>query len=382
MKKRNMSKRILFYRNDHSANVNRKMEDGYGGVGYYRIMNPSKSIKGHTVDVVGMDLTKKGESRDQRWDRIFKEYDVFWTCYFYDAEEASSMFYHRDKHKKKVVIDLDDDYLAIFPSHPLYDVMKETKKNRAFCSTILSFADVITVSTEPLKQKIQEHMKKVYGLDKKVIVIPNMNNKNDWKYKPALKNKDKIVIGYSGSYSHDEDLKMCFPAIAEIMDKYPNVYFESLGAVGNENIQLYKCFSDEAKLRCDILPSTWTFKEYPKHLASMKWDIGIAPLVDSAFTRSKSPIKFFEYSMYKIPTIASRVYPYYVPAFGREVITDEDTGLLVKPSEWFAALEKLILNKNLRKQLGEKAFKHVTEDWQYDEKFSETIGNVIKCIYE
>lgn len=327
-----------------------------------------------------MDLTKKGESRDKRWDRIFRENDVFWCSYFYDAEEASSMYYHRDKYKKKVVIDLDDDYLSIFPSHPLYDVMKETKRNRAFCSTILSFADVIVVSTDPLKQRIKEHMKKVYGLDKKVIVLPNMNDKNDWKYKSAKKNKNKIVIGYTGSYSHDEDLKMVFPAIAQIMDKYPNVYFESLGAVGNENLQLYTCFSDDAKLRCDILPSTWTFKAYPKHLASMKWDIGIAPLVDTAFTRSKSHIKWMEYAMYKIPTIASRVYPYYVPAFERDIIKHDETGLLVKPSEWFNALEDLILHKEKRERLGENAHAFVCKEWQYNKDFSAAIHKVIKAL--
>lgn len=372
--------KILFYRNDHSANVNRKLEDGYGGVGYYRIVQPSKYITGHDVSIVGMGLTKVGESRDKRWERIFKENDVFWCSYFYDAEEASSMYYHRDKFKKKVVIDLDDDYLSIFPSHPLYDVMKPTKKNRAFCSTILSFADVITVSTEPLKQKIQEHMKKVYNLDKKVVVIPNMNDKNDWNYKPAKKDKKKIVIGYTGSYSHDDDLKMCFPAIAKIMDKYLHVYFQTMGALGNENLQLYNCFSDDAKLRCDIFPSTSTFKDYPKHLASMRWDIGIAPLIDEAFQRSKSPIKFFEYSMYKIPTIASRVYPYFVSALEREIITHEETGLLVKPSEWFDALEDLILHADKRKLLGENAYKHVTEEWQYNQEFSDAIDRVIKAL--
>ncbi len=372
--------KILFYRNDHSANINRKMEDGYGGVGYYRIINPAKHLKGHVVNMVGMKLTQKGESRDKRWDRIFRENDVFWCNYFYDAEEASSMYYHRDKYKKKVVIDLDDDYLSIFPSHPLYDVMKETKKNRAFCSTILSFADVIVVSTDPLKQKIQEHMKKIYGLDKKIVIIPNMNDKNDWQYKPASKHKNKIVIGYSGSYSHDEDLKMCFPAIAKMMDKYPNLYFESLGAVGNENLQLYSCFSDDAKLRCDILPSTWTFKSYPKHLASLKWDIGLAPLVDTAFTRSKSHIKWMEYAMYKIPTIASRVYPYFVPAFGRDIIRHEETGLLVKPSEWSDALEDLILHEEKRKRLGENAFNYVSENWQYNQDFSDALAKVIKAL--
>lgn len=372
--------KILFYRNDHSANVNRKLEDGYGGVGYYRTVQPARQMKGHEVAIVGMNLAKKGESSEKKWARIFTEYDVFWTSYFYSAKEASDMFYHRDKFKKKVVIDLDDNYLDIYPNHPLYDKLKQTKKDRAFTSTILSFADVITVSTEPLKQKIAEHMKKVFGLEKQIVVIPNMNEIAEWNFKPAEKNTDKIVIGYTGSNSHYDDLNMVFPSIAKIMDKYPNVYFESVGALGNENLKLFNCFSDEAKLRCDILPSTWTFKEYPKHLSEMKWDIGIAPLVDTAFTRCKSPIKFFEYSMYKIPTIASRVYPYYVPSFGRDIITHEETGLLVKPSEWVNALEDLILKKTKRITLGEKAYQHVKQIWQYGSDFSDALEKVTKAL--
>ncbi len=372
--------KILFYRNDYAANVNRKLVDGYGGVGYYRIMKPAERTHAKQKHIVGIELSKVGESSEKKWSRIFKEYDVFWTTYFYSPEEASSMFYHRDKYNKKVIIDLDDNYLDVAESHPLYDKLKPTKKDRAFTSTILSFADVITVSTEPLKQRLNEHLKKVYNLEKKIVVLPNMNNYRDWDFKPAKKYSDKVVIGYSGSNSHYDDLKMVFPAIAKIMDKYPHVYFESMGALGKENLELFTCFSDNAKTRCDILPSTWTFDEYPKHLASMKWDIGIAPLVDTAFTRCKTPIKFFEYSIYKIPTIASRVYPYYVYSFNREIIDNEKTGILCKPSEWFDALEKLILDKDLRETIGQNAYKHVRENWQYDQEFTDVINEILKVI--
>lgn len=372
--------KILFYRNDYTANAVRQADDEYGGVGYYRIIQPARHTKGHDVTVIGADLFKKGESAEKLWSRIFKEYDIFWTTYFTDPMVASAMFYHRDKLKKKVVIDLDDNYLDVATTHPLYDRFKETKKERAYLSTILTFADAITVSTEPLKQRVAEHLKKIYSIEKPIFVIPNMNQTSDWKFKIAKKDNKKIVIGYSGSNSHYDDLEMMFPSLAKIMDKYKNVYFESMGALGKENIKIFSCFSDEAKLRCDILPSTWTFKEYPKHLASMKWDIAIAPLTDSFFTRCKSCIKFFEYAMCKIPVIASRVYPYYVPNFGREVITNEVTGLLVKQNEWYEALERLILNKGLREKLADSAYEHVINEWEYNNDFSTAIDTVIKSL--
>ncbi len=373
--------KILFYRNDFGANVNRQMADGFGGVGYYRIIKPSQYIKGHDVDVIGIKLNKKGETAEQRWSRIFSTYDVFWTTYFHDAQEASQIFYHRDKFKKKVVVDVDDNFLDIDPTHPLYDTFKPTKKNRAFTSTILSFADVITCSTEPLKQRIAEHLKKVHGIEKKIVIVPNMNDRRDWKYKPVKKHGDKIVIGYTGSNSHYRDLEMVFPAIARIMDKYKNVHFETMGCLTEKDaIKLFEQFSESAKNRCDLLPPTWMFKEYPRTIADQPWDIGICPLIDSGFTRSKSHIKFLEYSIYKIPTVASRVYPYYVPSFGREVITHEKTGLLCNPSEWFDALEDLILHEDKRKLLGENAYKHITDNWQYNADFSDALDKVIKAL--
>lgn len=372
--------KITFFRNDYTANAVRQADDEYGGVGYYRIIKPAQFLKGHDVTVVGAGLFKKGETAEKQWTRIFKDCDIFWTTYFSDPKVASAMFYHRDKLKKKVIIDIDDNYLDIATTHPLYDRFKPTKKERAYLSTILTFADAITVSTETLKQRISEHLKKIYGIEKQIFVIPNMNDIKDWNFKQAKKNKDKIVIGYSGSNSHYDDLEMIFPALAKIMDKHKNIYFESMGALGKENIKIFECFSEEAKLRCDILPSTWTFKEYPKHLASMKWDIAIAPLTDSFFTRSKSCIKFFEYSMFKIPTIASRVYPYYVPNFGREIITNEVNGLLVKQNEWFDAIEKLVLDKELREQLGQNAYNHVKDNWQYNLDFIHAIDKVIKAL--
>lgn len=374
-----MSK-ILFFHNDFTANAVRQADDGYGGVGYYRIVQPARHIKGHEITVVGAKINKKGETAEQKWTRIFKEYDIFWTTYFTDPVIASAMYYHRDKFKKKVVIDIDDNYLDVARTHPLYDRFKETKKDRAFLSTILTFADAITVSTEPLKQRVAEHLKKVYGMEKPIFIIPNMNQANEWNFKSAKKHKDKIVIGYAGSNSHYDDLDMMFPALAKIMNKYPNVYFESMGALGKENIQIFANFSESAKLRCDILPSTWSFNEYPKYLSTLKWNFALAPLVDTGFTRCKSSIKFFEYSMFKIPTIASRVYPYYVSNFNRDVITHEETGLLVKPNEWELALEDLILHEEKRKLLGENAYNYVKENWQYNQEFSDALEKVIKSL--
>lgn len=360
--------KILMYRSDWTANIDRQTQDEYGGVGYYRIVKVAEQVRkaGYEVDVVGAKFAIKGESLEQRYERIFTEYDVLWTCYTSHGDDASAMFYFRDKFKKKVILDLDDNYLDILDSHPLYDKLKSSKKDRAFIGTILSFADVITCSTEPLKQRMHDHFLNVYKMDKKIVVIPNFNDIKDWDYTPVEKHKDKIVIGYAGSNSHQEDLKMIMPPLGRIMAKYPNVHFESTGAIELKEIGIFDSFTKSSLDRCDLLPSTSTFKEYPKMMANRPWDIALAPLQDNAFTRCKSHIKFLEYSMMKFPVIASRVYPYYVDIFDRKIIEHGKTGLLVKPSEWFDAIESLVLDKQKRIDLGEKAYQTVKDTWQYE----------------
>lgn len=367
------------YYSDWTANADRQAQDTWGGVGYYRIKKVSEQIKDHQVDIIGAKLTRKGESPSDRWERIFKEYDVFWSCYSSHGEDAAAMFYWRDKLGKKVILDLDDNFWDVLPSNPLYDKLKSTKRDRAFISTILSFADAITVSTEPLKQRVEEHMKTVFGLEKQVFVIPNFNDVADWKHTPKKPDPKKVTIGYAGSNSHQDDLVMVLPIIGKLMDKYPNLHFQSIGAVDKKTLDFFFQFlSKEAMYRCDLINPSSTFNGYPKRMAEARWDICIAPLVDSAFTRCKSHIKWMEYAMYKRPVIASRVYPYFMELKGRDTIRDEHSGLLVKPSEWESALEDLIHNPEKRKFLGENAYNQVVGDWQYkDSGINEIVNGML-----
>lgn len=378
--------KILFYRSDWTSNVDRQTLDEYGGVGYYRIVKVAEQARaaGHTVDVVGAKFTRQEESLEERYKRIFSEYDVLWTCYTSHADDASVMFYSRDKYKKKVVLDLDDNYLDVVESHKLYDKLKEGKRDRAFIGTILSFADAITVSTEPLKQRMQRHFREVYDMEKRIVVLPNFNDVNDWQFTPVSKHTDKIVIGYAGSNSHNEDLKMMFPSLGKVMNRHKNVYFESTGSIEIselQNLGMFTHFNEDALQRCDLIPATSTFKAYTERLSQFPWDIAVAPLIDDAFTRCKSHIKWMEYSMYRFPTIASRVYPYFMDLWDRKTIEHDKTGLLVKPTEWEDALEELIANKKKRVALGDAAHHAVVDTWQYKNSgMSGVIDNLVKTL--
>ncbi len=359
--------KILAQFTDFNHRPERRKANTFGALGYYRTFKPAKQIKNHEVKIVGTDIMNFGDSFESNWENIFKEYDMFWALHFLSEQNAAAQAYFANKYKKKLVYDIDDNYLDVPESNPVHDKFKATKRDRAILSASFFFADALTCSTEPLKDRLQAHFRHVHQIEKPIFVIPNMNDVHDWNFTPVKKHTDKVVIGYSGSNSHQEDLMIVLPIIDKLMAKYPNLWFEIIGAIDKSKLdQYFRGFTPKHLERVAMLPATATFWEYPEYLSEQKWDIGIAPLVDSNFTRCKSHIKWLEYSMYKIPTVASRVYPYFMELEGRETITDGETGLLCQTqTEWGQKLEQLIESKELRKKIGTQAYEHVKKHWQY-----------------
>lgn len=366
---------------DWGTNEDRKRLNTWGGVGYYRIVKPSQQIKDHEVKLVGKEILHFGNSIDEQWDNVFKEYDVFWTSYFADERAAVAVFAYAQKHGKKVVIDLDDNYFDIPETNLLYNQFKRGKRDRAILSTVLSLADAITVSTEPLRDRVKDHIKRVHGIDKPIYIIPNFNDQKDWDYIPKEKSEDRFVIGYAGSNSHLDDLEMVLPSIKEIMGKHKNVWFEMVGIISIDKIKQYLGgFTDDMLNRIAIVGATSTFNEFPEWLSQQPWNVGIAPLVDTPFTRSKSHIKWMEYSMFRIPTIASRVYPYFMELAGRNTIEDGVTGFTVKDNEWVSTIEKLIEKPELGREIGNNAYNAILKNWQYkDSKINDTVNEMISA---
>lgn len=365
---------------DFGHRPERRKKNTFGALGYYRIFKPSQQIKNYEVTVMGTDIANHGDDFASNWDNIFKEYDVFWALHFLGDPNAAAQAYLAKERKKILIYDIDDNYLDVPESNPAHEKFQKGKRARAMMSASFFFADALVASTEPLKERLESHFLEVHGVKKKIYVIPNMNDVRDWNFKPAPKHKDRVVIGYSGSNSHQDDLLLVLPTINRLLSKYPNLWFELIGAIDKKNLGTYfKGFEPKNLDRVAMLPATATFWEYPEYLSQQKWDIGIAPLVDTAFTRSKSHIKWMEYSMYNIPTVASRVYPYFMQIQGKRTIEDGKTGFLCRPPEWEKTLEMLILDKELRERIGKQARESIVENWQYENStINDTVNLMLK----
>lgn len=362
--------KALLISTDGHHNEYRIKNNTYGGVTYYRLAAPMKAVNelGNDWELFNNKLftTKKPD-----YNRLFADYDIVISKHIDSPASAKAVQIACQKNNIPLVYDMDDDMFSIRKDNPAHAAYGEGEMKRVYLATNLSFADAFFVSTDPLKESYGKFFKEMFDLDIPIYVLPNMNDAELFDL-PSKTNDKGVTIGYHGSISHDDDLKMVLPVIDKLMTKHKNLTMELVGTVRRESIQsLFEGI--ENKDRFEVFAGTPAFDKFPEKLMGMKWDIGIAPLVDDAFNRGKSHIKYMEYSMKKIPTVASDVYPYTHNATEAFLCADLD--------DWEHTLDMLIKSPEKRPQHGSKAYDSVTQTQQYKDNghlWVEAANTVIK----
>lgn len=246
----------------------------------------------------------------------------------------------------KLVYWFDDNFLAL--DNARVDIPGFQDSFNAF----LELSHGCVVSSEQLKSAF-EGKAKVYfwpsALDERVIAN-----------RLPVKNPDgKIVIGYMGSSTHDEDLRMIIPALQAVNERYPDrLSFEFIGVLNRSASNWDAIHSLPARVLA--VPSWET--EYPTFMlwftGATRWDLGVAPLVDNVFNRYKSDVKYLDYAAAGVPGIFSAV-----PAYQSSVV-DHSTGLLVVNSTaaWTAALDELIRDEALRVKIWQNSSQYLYQE--------------------
>jgi len=375
---------------DWAQNEYRKKNKAFGGVSYYRIVAPAKFLnkEKYDIDVLGAELLEQAEGKDIAgfYVELAKKYDLIWTKVIDNPQAAAALCFVCGHYKIPLVVDVDDNYFETRADQPGHQVFSIGSQKRSIVGALLSLASAISVSTEPLRKFYYERILAAHGVEKKFFVLPNLNDTEEFNFLPVPKKTNKIVIGYAGSITHYSDLNLVLPVLAKLMNHYINLEFEVMGAVELEKIkELFAPhgFSAEALDRVKLKGGSEAWDKYPELLAQQEWDIGIAPLVDDEFNRGKSHIKWLEYAMYRIPTVASKVYPYYKPVAGHATIEHGKTGFLAESlDDWYKSLTALIESKALRKEVGDMAYNYIASTLQYKEHaylWEAAIDDVLLC---
>lgn len=325
--------------------------DGGSGCAYYRMIVPLTAVAKQSDDVDitfrsgGMATMKDAPPRLQVTD--VEGHDVV-IAQRVNAYEGLGLWRRWQTPWTRTVYENDDDVFNITSDNvQAYDSYKEGSELREAVKRYCDTASMITVSTPYLGDM---HRDMSPGVP--VEVLPNYIN--SWVLDLPHDERSRPRLGWMGGASHIRDLTEAAIPVKRFMQR--NVSWDLVVA----GVDFRRSFR-VAKDRVFYVPWLHVTDDPRLFYRLIDYDIGICPLTDTQFARSKSPIKALEYSARGIPVIASDVEPY------RNFIHDGVDGFLVKHEhEWLNRLETLANDEDLRLMMGaaakENARKYLIED--------------------
>lgn len=241
--------------------------------------------------------------------------------------------------KVPIIYDTDDSFLDTPVYHPLY---LDLKKRFPYIKWTLNEADVISVSTESLRQVLRKHT------IRPIHVQPNLVDWDLFQTCPRPQH-DTFNFLIAGTPTHSRDWSIIEEPLAKILKLYSNrtkVFFFG------EPPKRFLGHSSVHHISFDT-----NYFNYAATLKKLDVHAALVPLEDTQFNRCKSNIKWLEYSAAGIVGAYSDVTPY------RSSILNGENGLLVCNTEyqWFATMEALLKTPNMGIHMIERARREVAE---------------------
>lgn len=235
------------------------------------------------------------------------------------------------------VFEMDDDLFNIEPDNKAAYRVYSDPEIQAHLRANLEAAHLVTVTNERLAaiaRQFNDH----------VAVLPNYIPA--WMLTHEPRRWPFTVVGWAGGDSHSRDFGEVAKPLRRYLQSHPDVAFHNLGADYTSRVRTPKA---------NVAHTGWT-NDTESYLRSLDFTIGLAPLRDTPFARSKSPLKALELAALGIPCIASNIPPY------SEFIDDGVTGVLVDSGRQFEmTLTEMVRDHAWRAQLGVSARKQATE---------------------
>lgn len=280
---------------------------------------------------------------------------------------------------KKIVFDNDDTYKDhdAVKLNDYFDkerVARGMSKVNSITDAFIIEADLVTTTTEFLAQEYRK-------LNKNVVVLPNCVD--PFYFDEPLRNETDVVrIGVMGSVITSTDLDVLIPIVKHYEhDKRVRLVMFGLPPNRKQNPIVESIYRDEYKFM-DSVDVEWhaavNADLYYDKINSLKLDMMIIPREDNYFNRAKSNLKFLEASMFEIPVIAQGFAdgksPYQKPEDAEHMVIVTDN------SQWIPEIEKMIADKDGRREQGRKAREYVIENYSIDKhahKWEEAYASIV-----
>lgn len=208
--------------------------------------------------------------------------------YIHDTALSALDNWDSTKCRPFTVYTLDDLITEMDSSNPFRKYIPAN--SRARLKYALERCDRLVVSTDYLAESYK-------NLCADIKIVPNRLEQTIWL---PLHSKKRVAtrprIGWAGGSTHQGDLLMLKEIIEQTRHEADWIFFGM-------------CPDEIKPLLAEYHPLI-RFEEYPAHLASLSFDIAVAPLTQTAFNRGKSNLRLLEYGILGIPVVCTDIEPY------------------------------------------------------------------------
>ncbi len=260
-----------------------------------------------------------------------------------------------------VIFHIDDDLLnvPIEIGEQKYK-MHNSPERLAAVSYLLTNADLVYCSTEPLLKRFREQGFCAPMITGKIYCAGEV-------LKPTVLRPVRKV-GYMG-FDHAHDLEIILPVLVDFLNNHPTISFELFGSIPKPSAL------DQFGERITVIPPVRNYADFLTTFAELEWDIGVCPLADTAFNRVKANTKWVEYTSVGAAVIATKGMAY------DECCADGCGELVVTQQEWADALESLCTDPELRYQRVNAAQARLMREYSV-ENLSTQVKEVFRYVTE
>jgi glycosyltransferase involved in cell wall biosynthesis len=256
-----------------------------------------------------------------------------------------------------VIYDLDDNFFEI-PADSAVGRTCSKPRHLEMLTEYLTSASLVRVYSRPLLAKAAElnpNVETVAG----AVDLAQVRSSTDLEVNPTA---DPIKLIYATSRLDDSLSTIFIPALKRMLD-------ESRGRV---EVHFWGPRPPRDLLGVRHHAVIHNYDRYLRRFSAAGFDIGLAPLADDVFHRSKTNTKFREYGACRIAGIYSNVDVY------SDCVQHGETGLLVAntSADWYQALRRLVDDVALRRTIQRQARAAVEENYsqtRFEEAFLKQI---------
>ena len=375
------------------------------GVGRFRSITPHTHLQAKYGDDFHVDIEFNPNLNDLNF---FKNYQIvhFHRSLGQDMDLSIQVIPILNAMGIVTIADIDDYWLP-GKEHPLHQLIIQEKIHEKIVAN-LKLAKYVTTTTELFADEIRK-------FNKNVVILPNAIDHKEGQFNEPTEESDLVRVGWLGGSSHLHDLMLLDGMVSKLSDikdklQYVVCGFDTRGMMTEINQQTgekkqrpikphetvwydyekiftnnYSIISPEYKNHLELFVETpfedeknlpyrrvWTkpVTSYARNYS--KFDISLAPIKQHMFNKVKSQLKVIEAGFYKKALIATNYGPYTIDlkhSMKNGEFTDGNA-LLVDDarnhSDWAKYIKKLVQNPNMRIDMGERLYEHVSQRYSLD----------------